>query len=89
MLTKMAAGSIKVEDALKAIGKQNIILNIGQELPENREYEFIQKDLDLAKSNNRLLFGYTGMHFREKDIPKILSIHDRLDEYWEKNIYFN
>lgn len=87
MLAPMAAGCIKVEDALKEIGGRPIVLNIGQELPEGREYEFIRKDFDLAKTNNRLLFGYTGTHFREKDVPHILDIHKRLDDYWAENIY--
>lgn len=87
MLAPMAAGCIKVQDALKEIGGRPIVLNIGQELPEGQEYEFIRKDFDLAKVNNRLLFGYTGTHFRDKDVPHILDIHKRLDEYWAENIF--
>lgn len=87
MLAPMAAGCIKVTDALQEIGNRPIVLNIGQELPQGQEYEFIRKDFDLAKTNNRLLFGYTGTHFRESDVPQILDIHRRLDDYWAENIY--
>jgi hypothetical protein len=40
------AGSISVDEALKAIGDRQIVLQIGQELPEGEEFEFIRRDLD-------------------------------------------
>ena len=87
MLAPMTAGCIKVEDALKEIGGRPIVLNIGQELPHSGEFEFIRKDFDLAKTNNRLLFGYTSGRFREKDSPQVLDLHKRLDDYWAESIY--
>ena len=74
------------DDALKEIGTRRIILNIGQELPDGKEEEFIKKDLDRAKENPRLLFGYTGMHWKKRDEKEIIKLHLKLDEYWEKHI---
>jgi hypothetical protein len=75
-----------VDDALQEIGDRKIILSIGQELPEGREEEFIRCDLDRARTNPRLIFAYTGMHWRSKDQKQIKQIHIRLDDYWERNI---
>jgi hypothetical protein len=58
-------------------------LAIGQELPEGKEEEFIRRDLDRYADNPRLLFCYTGMHWRIKDRSKIRAIHRRLDAYWQ------
>ena len=88
-IAKTAAGSISVTEALRLIGKRPIVLDIGQELPEGKEYEFICQDLDRYKTNPRLLFSYTGMHWRKKDRPLIRGIHRRLDEYWTKNLAGN
>jgi len=85
-IEKTASGSISVDDALKEIGKRKIILSIGQELPKGKEEEFIKRDLDRAKENPRLLFGYTGMHWKEKDKEIIKKLHLKLDEYWAKYI---
>jgi hypothetical protein len=85
-IEKTVAGSISVDDALKEIGTRRIILNIGQELPDGKEEEFIKRDLDRAKENPRLLFGYTGMHWKKKDEKEIIKLHLKLDEYWEKHI---
>jgi len=82
MISKMTAGSISVDEALEAIGNRPIILSIGQELPEGREEEFIQRDFDRAVSNPRLLFGYTGIHWRKKDEPQMLELHRRLNNYF-------
>lgn len=81
-IARTAAGSICVDDALAAIGKRPITLQIGQELPEGGEYEFVVRDLDLAGERPKLLFGYTGMHWRKRDAPRIREIHRRLDDYW-------
>lgn len=78
------SGSTTVEEALKAIGDKEIALRIGQELPVGEEEAFIKSDLDRYADNPRLLFGYTGMHWRRKDRPEIRRLHARLDEYWEE-----
>ena len=77
---------ISVDDALEAIGDQPIALGIGQELPPGREYEFIRKDLERYLDNPRLIFEYTGMHWRKKDRPLIRDLHKRLDNYWEESV---
>jgi hypothetical protein len=85
-IAKAAAGAIGVDEALAEIGDRPIVLAIGQELPEGREEEFIRRDLDRARTNPRLLFGYTGMHWRKSQEPMILELHRRLDEYWERAV---
>jgi len=82
-VSNTAAGHTPIEEALKAIGDRPVTLRIGQELPEGNEFEFVKKDLDLYDNNPRLLFDYTGMHWWNKDCPRIRDIHRRLDEYWE------
>ena len=79
---RAAAGAIAVADALAAIGGRPVLLSIGQELPEGREYEFIREDFDRYKTNPRLLFSYTGMHWRRRDRGMIRDMHRRLDEHW-------
>lgn len=81
-IARTAAGAISVDDALRAIDGQPILLFIGQELPPGEEYDFIRRDLDRYAGNPRLLFAYTGMHWRRKDRPHIRDIHRRLDAYW-------
>lgn len=85
-IDRAAAGAITVADALKEVGDRTIILSIGQELPEGREEEFIRRDLDLARENPRLLFGYTGMHWKKRDEDAIRDLHLRLDDYWERHV---
>lgn len=79
---KACAGAISVDAALAAIGRRPIILNIGQELPPGEEEAFIRRDFDRARTNHRLLFGYTGMHWRQSDAPMVRDLHRRLDDYW-------
>ena len=81
-IAKTAAGSISVDEALAAIGNKPITLHIGHEPPEGGEYECIRRDLDRYDEHPRLLFGYTGMHWRKKDRPLIRDLHQRLDAYW-------
>lgn len=83
-IAKTAAGAISVDEALHAIGDRPIVLSIGQELPEGREFEFIRADLDRYAEHPRLLFSYTGMHWRRKDRPRIRDFHRWLDDYWAK-----
>jgi len=85
-IEKAYAGSIGVDDALHEIGDRTVILGIGQELPEGQEEEFIRCDLDRARTNPRLMFAYTGMHWRSKDQEQIKQMHLRLDDYWERTI---
>ncbi len=84
-IEKTAAGAISVDEALSLIEGKDILLHIGQELPENREFEFIKRDFDLYRDNKRLLFGYCGMHWRKKDRYLIRDIHRKLDDYWRQN----
>ena len=85
-IEQTTAGAISVDEALEVIGDQPIALGIGQELPEGREYEFIKRDLDRCPGNPRLMFAYTGMHWRKKDRPLIRDIHKRLDDYWDDRV---
>lgn len=81
-IEKATAGAISVEDALAAIGERPILLHIGQELPDGREYDFIRRDLDRYADHPRLLFSYVGMHWRRKHRPAIRDLHRHLDDYW-------
>ncbi|MHB9133238.1 MAG: uroporphyrinogen decarboxylase/cobalamine-independent methonine synthase family protein [Armatimonadota bacterium] len=83
-IAKTAAGAISVEEALAEIGDRPIILSIGQELPEDMaEAEaVVRRDLDHARENPRLLFGYTGMLWKKAEEAAIRDLHLRLDEYW-------
>lgn len=82
-IAQTAAGAIAVDEALAAIGQRPILLHIGQELPEGREFAFICRDFDRYREHPRLLFAYTGMHWRRKDRPRIRELHRRLDDYWK------
>jgi len=86
-IAKAYAGSIGVDEALAEIGGRPIILGIGEELPEGREEEFIRRDLDRARTNPRLSFGFTGMHWQSRDQEKIRQMHLRLDEYWARHVF--
>ena len=79
---RMAAGAISVDDALTEIGDRPIMLSIGQELPEGREFEFIKKDIDRYADNKRLVFGYSGSHWLRKDRNEIRDLHRKVDEYF-------
>lgn len=85
-IAQTAAGAISVDDALAEIGDRPIILAIGQELPEGEEEAFIRRDLDRARHNPRLLFGYTGMHWKKHQEPMIREMHLRLDAYWAEQV---
>jgi hypothetical protein len=85
-IAKTAAGSISVDAALEAFGDRPIFLSIGQELPEGEEEAFIRRDLDRAKTNPRLTFSYTGMHWKKADEPMMREMHLRLDKYWEEHV---
>lgn len=86
-IAQTAAGAISVDDALAEIGDRPIILAIGQELPQGEEEAFIRHDLDRARTNPRLLFSYTGMHWKRRDEEMIREMHLRLDEYWQESVY--
>ncbi len=81
-IAKTTAGAIAVDEALAAIDDRPIALYIGQELPEGQEYEAIRRDLDLYERRPRIVFAYTGMHWRRKDRQTMRHIHQRLDDYW-------
>ncbi len=86
LIAKTAAGSQSAADALDILGDRAIILSIGQEPPEGEEFESICDDLKLYRRSVRLLFSYTGMHWRIKDRPLIRQIHSQLDAWWDANI---
>ncbi|MDP7398683.1 MAG: uroporphyrinogen decarboxylase family protein [Lentisphaeria bacterium] len=81
-IAQPTSGAIAVDEAMAAIGDRPIVLYIGQELPDGQEYEAVRRDLDLYERTPRLVFAYTGMHWRKKDRPAMREIHQRLDEYW-------
>ena len=84
MRSKMAAACIAVPDALAQLGGRPVVLNIGQELPEDfaEAAALIRADFALARTNHRLLFGYTGMDWRTVDRPRIRELHRQLDATW-------
>jgi hypothetical protein len=82
-----AAGAISVDEALMEIGNRPILLMVGQELPAGNEEEFIRRDLDRCRTNSRMLFMYTGMHWRKTDEEAIRALHRRLDEYWQAHVW--
>ena len=86
-IAKAYAGSISVDDALAEIGDRPTILGVGEELPEGSEEEFIRHDMDRVRTNPRLLFGFTGMHWQSRDRERIRQMHLRLDEYWARNVF--
>jgi hypothetical protein len=80
------AGHTKVDEAMAALRGKPVLLNIGQELPEGKELETILTDLNRYSETKRLLFNYTGMHWRKKDRPLIRDIHKAADEFWRERI---
>jgi hypothetical protein len=83
-IERTAAGAISVKEALATIRHRPILLQIGQELPEGKEFEFVAEDFDRYAEHPRMVFGYTGMHWRKKDRPRIRELHRRLDDYWRE-----
>lgn len=82
---KATAGSASVEEVLAAIGdRDEVILNIGQELPADfaAAREVVQRHLDLYAVRSRISFSYTGMYWRKQDRPAVRQLHRELDEYW-------
>ncbi len=86
-IDKTCAGCISVDDALSEIDGRDIVLAIGQELAEGLEEETVRCDLDAGLTNPRLLFSYTGMHWRERDDSLIRDMHLRLDDYWYHSVH--
>ncbi|HEY3329948.1 MAG TPA: hypothetical protein VGK19_08015 [Capsulimonadaceae bacterium] len=86
-IAKAYAGSISVDDAFVEVGNRPFILGIGEEVPEGSEEEFMRRDLDRARVNPRLLYGFTGMHWQSRDRDAIRAMHVRLDDYWEQNVW--
>ena len=84
MRSPMAAACISVPEALEWIGGRTIALSVGQELPPDfsAAAALIRADFARARSNPRLLFGYTGMDWRKRDRPAIRDLHRRLDAEW-------
>ncbi|HOJ39387.1 MAG TPA: hypothetical protein PK644_02850 [bacterium] len=88
-IEKACAGWTPVETALKAIGDRPIILRIGEELPADfhQAEERIKSRFLLARGNHRLSFAFTGMYWRKTDEQKMVELHRRLDEFWEKEVW--
>ncbi|HPP13300.1 MAG TPA: hypothetical protein PKW42_11275, partial [bacterium] len=88
-IEKACAGWTPVETALKAIGDRTIILRIGEELPADfhQAEERIKSRFLLARGNHRLSFAFTGMYWRKTDEQKMVELHRRLDEFWEKEVW--
>ncbi len=80
------AGWTDVDAAIREIGKRPIILNIGQELPEGREEEFLRKDMERLAANPRILLGHTGMHWKKKDEFLMIELHRKMNDYYRELI---
>lgn len=76
------AGWTSVDDAIREIGGRPIIFNIGQELPEGQEEEYLRKDIERLAANPRILLGHTGMHWQKKDEPFMLELHRKMNDYY-------
>lgn len=85
-ISSTVAGYTKVDDAMAALRGKPVMLNIGQELPEGKELQTILTDLERYSENKRLLFSYTGMHWRKKDRPQIRDIHRTADKFWQEKV---
>jgi hypothetical protein len=83
-IASAVAGYTDVDEAMAALHGKPVLLNIGQELPEGKELETVLADLGRYSENKRLLFNYTGMHWRKKDRQLIRDIHCAADEFWSK-----
>ncbi|MDP7346688.1 MAG: hypothetical protein QF735_00575 [Phycisphaeraceae bacterium] len=81
-IARTAAGAVTVDEAMELIGTRPVTLRIGEEPPEGDEERTIRGHLDLYERHRRLLFAYTGMHWRRADRPGIRRMHRRLDSYW-------
>jgi hypothetical protein len=82
MLSKMTAGSISVDEALEAIGGRPIVLGIGEELPAGRQEAVMRRMFDLAATNPRLTFGFTGHGWKKADEPAMRDLHRRMNDYY-------
>jgi hypothetical protein len=80
------AGHTKVDEAMAALRDKPVLLRIGQELPEGKELDTVLTDLLRYSETKRLLFSYTGMHWRKKDRPLIRDIHNTADEFWKESV---
>lgn len=81
-ISSAVAGYTRVDDAMAALLGKPVLLNIGQELPEGKELETVLTDLARYSETKRLMFSYTGMHWRKKNRPLIREIHSAADEFW-------
>ncbi|HEY3375890.1 MAG TPA: hypothetical protein VGL77_00215 [Armatimonadota bacterium] len=88
-IEKAFAGSIRVADAMEALGGRPIILGIGEELPADWDEaeRTVQRYFDYAKTNPRLTFGFTGMYWKKGTEDQIRALHLRLDQYWHDNVW--
>lgn len=80
----LAAGYTPVDMAMERIQGKPIALNIGQDLPERGEFEFIAEDLDRYRSHPRLLFHYNGIHFWRRDPAHAWTLRRELEDYWDR-----
>lgn len=82
MINPMTAGSIKVEEALAAIGTRPIMLSIGEELPAGEEEAVMCRLFDLAAHHPRVIYGgFTGLGWKKADEPVMRELHRRMNNY--------
>ncbi len=83
MINAMAAGSIKVDEALAAIGTRPIMLSVGEELPAGKEEAVLCRLFDLGAHNPRVSFdGFTGLGWKKGDEPVMREFHRRMNDYY-------
>lgn len=84
MIKKMTAGSIKVDEALTAIGGRPIMLGIGEELPSGNEEAVMRNLFDHAAHNPCLTYGLTGLGWKKADEPAMRDLHRKMNDYYAK-----
>lgn len=83
MINPMTAGSIKVDDALAAIGSRPIVLCVGEEMPAGGEEAVMRRWLGVAARNTRVMCGgFCGLGWKQADEPAMRELHRRMNEYY-------
>jgi hypothetical protein len=84
MINPMTAGSIKVDEALEAIGARPIMLSVGEEMPAGGEDAVIRRWLGVAARNPRVMCsGFCGLGWKKADESIMRDLHQRMNEYYE------
>ncbi|MEI6424965.1 MAG: hypothetical protein WCP55_22325 [Lentisphaerota bacterium] len=88
MINLMTAGSIKVDEALAAIGTRPIMLSVGEEMPAGGEEAVMRRWLGVAARNPRVMCsGFCGLGWKKADEPAMRNLHQRMNEYYEQIIF--